>query len=109
MIIGAQIVAKLFSGEVQWAKAVFNARGAIFFRAIEQHSEQKAEGISYEDNSKGNALAAVITRDAIEIRRHNSFSDEAVAAIVRNLISCSGVSGLSGSRVTYGGKPISIT
>ncbi|MDX9912064.1 MAG: hypothetical protein RBS39_09550 [Phycisphaerales bacterium] len=40
-------------------KKAFNDRGAIVFPASRQHREVKREGVSYEDNYRGNALAAM--------------------------------------------------
>jgi hypothetical protein len=60
-------------------KLVFNSRGAIFFPVDQQHRDQKAPGISYEDDHAGNALAAILSPGRIEIRRHSDFSDAAIA------------------------------
>src|SRR5215470_10336923 len=52
------------------AKMVCNEDGAIFFPASQQHREQKVENVSYEDDYAGNAVAAMLAPQSIEIRYH---------------------------------------
>lgn len=68
------------------AKMVFNANGAIFLPTAHQHRDHKAEGISYEDDYKGNALAAMLAPGRIEVRYHSGYSDAEVTRILRNLV-----------------------
>jgi len=57
LLIGADYLEELVEqGGFYSAKVVFNAKGAIFFPVNQEHRNQKASGISYEDNYKGNAL-----------------------------------------------------
>ena len=79
--IGADILTQLAEGQIHHAKLVFNDRGFIAFPTRIQHSTMKAEGISYEDNDAGNALAAILKPGAIEVRFHRDFGDEAVAHV----------------------------
>jgi hypothetical protein len=85
-------------------KAVFNRHGIIFFPAIEQHRDQKVAGISYEDDSAGNALAAMLTAGRMEIRNHREFSEPLVAQVVLNLMALPELAMLRGWQVTYGGR-----
>jgi hypothetical protein len=87
---------------------VFNENGAIFFRVNEQHCNQKAEGISYEDNYKGNALAAMLASGKVEIRYHQQFSDNRVASIVASLMEQPRLSFMKGWQVTYQGRALSV-
>ncbi len=48
-------------------KMVFNDQGAIFFPVSAKHRDMKAPGISYEDDYKGNAMAALVSPRTIEI------------------------------------------
>ena len=89
------------------AKMVFNDSGAIFFRVNQQHCYQKAEGISYEDNYKGNALAAMLAPGKIEIRYHKGFTDQAVAGIIGAVLAHPDLAFMKGWRVTYQGRPLS--
>ncbi len=107
-IIGAQHLEALLSGTVHDLKLVFNAQGAILFPSSRQHREMKGDGISYEDNYAGNALAAMLRRDAIEIRYHKQFSDATVAGIVGLLLSQPQLEPLKGAAVTYQGRVMAI-
>jgi hypothetical protein len=88
------------------AKMVFNETGAIFFRANQQHCDQKSEGISYEDNYEGNALAAMLAPGEVEIRYHQQFSDNHVASIVASLMEQPRLSFMKGWQVTYQGRAL---
>jgi hypothetical protein len=104
ILLGLDHILGLIEGKVHSGKTVFNASGAIFFPVSKQHSDMKAEGISYEDNYKGNALAAMLAPGKIEIRFHKAFSDERVAAVVRELFSMPELAGMRGWVVTYQGR-----
>ena len=88
------------------AKMVFNANGALFFRADQQHRDQKASGISYEDDYAGNALAAMLSPGKVEIRWHRDFSDQRVAEIIGALLAQPPLSFMKGWQVTYQGRAL---
>ena len=88
------------------AKAVFNQHGVIFFPVDQQHRDQKAPGISYADESAGNALAAMLSPGRFEIRNHRDFSPEHVAELVTVLLKHAELSSLKAWRVTYRGQVI---
>ena len=106
-ITGAQHLEALLSGKVHDLKMVFNANGALLFPSSRQHREMKGDGISYEDKYAGNALAAMVRRDAIEIRFHKQFSDATVASIVRILLSQPQLEPLKDAAVSFQGREIS--
>lgn len=85
---------------------VFNHVGAIIFPAMQEHRDQKAAGISYEDNYAGNALAAMITRGRIEVRFHERFSAEQVSAILAELLSQPALQTLLPCERTYRGQAL---
>ncbi len=89
-------------------KMVFNENGAIFFSVDKHHRDMKGPGISYEDDYKGNALAAMLAFGKVEIRFHGSFSDVRVASIVSSLIKNEGLIFLDGWQVTYQGRVLKI-
>ncbi|MCA9257060.1 MAG: hypothetical protein KDA33_15530 [Phycisphaerales bacterium] len=95
------------TGEGFEAKCVFNRNGAIFFPAQLQHRDQTAPGVSYEDNYKGSAMAAMITRERFEIRYHERFRDADVAEIVRAMATIDGLEFLQECQMTYQGRAIS--
>ncbi len=108
IIRGAEHLEEVFAGRVHDAKMVFNDRGAVVFPTTQQHREMKAEGISYEDDYRGNALAAMLRRDAIEIRFHREYDDRVVTRIVSRLLTLPELAGLAIAQVTYQGRPLTI-
>ncbi len=108
IVIGAEIIQKLIAGTIHEAKMVFNDRGAIVFPASTQHRDMKAEGISYEDDYMGDALAAMLRHDSIEIRFHQHFTDVAVARMVGALLQMPEFAPMAQAHVTYQGRSITI-
>lgn len=109
LILGADTLANWLASSTPFTgKAVFNESGAIFFSAMRQHREMKAEGISYEDDYKGNALAAMLAPGSFEIRFHKAFPDGTVARIVAALVVQTELIALRGWRVTYQGRELLI-
>lgn len=87
-------------------KAVFNETGILIFPASAQHATMKADGISYEDDYQGNALAAVFDAHKFEIRWHREFSNERVGILLKKLRENPELSFLNAQLVTYQGKTI---
>ncbi len=67
-------------------KATLNEAGIVVFPVSGQHSEVKADEISYEDDYKGNALAAIFDGGKFEIRWHRDFSEVRVKSIFAGLL-----------------------
>ena len=88
------------------AKMVFNAHGALFFPTSEEHQTQSADQISYEDNYKGNAMAAMLAPNKIEIRYHKAFTDAQVARIIKALKAHPELVFMSDWQTTYQGRPL---
>lgn len=107
-IDGIKHLESLRNGQTSSIKVVFNEQGAVFFPVNRQHSDMKLPGVSYEDDYKGNALAAMIRPDAIEIRYHEAFSDQQVARIIRVMCDTIGMSLFSGHSVTYQGRALNV-
>jgi hypothetical protein len=105
---GADILAKLAAGEIASAKMVFNRKGAAVFPVSKQHRDVKGEGLSYEDNYKGNALAAMLTRTTVEVRFHQAFTDAEVATILRELATVPGMEPLPKMGATYQGRVLKV-
>jgi hypothetical protein len=62
-------------------KFILNDSGIVFFSPAQQHRDVKVEGLSYEDDYRGNALAGIVTAGRVEIRFHKAFPDERVKTI----------------------------
>ncbi len=105
-LTGVDLLARVVEQAGLSAKMVFNANGAILFPISQQHREQKAEGIFYEDDYRGNALAAIVSRGKIEIRYHKAFADEQVAGIIKTLLALPELSVMRGWQVVYQGRSL---
>lgn len=106
VILGAEYL-KTLAAEPSWsAKMVFNARGAIIFPTSAEHRDQKAAGISYEDDYRGNSLAAMLSPGRIEVRRHRDFAPERVAILVRSLLDLPELNLLQSAAIMYAGQPV---
>ncbi|MCB9853443.1 MAG: hypothetical protein H6819_10140 [Phycisphaerales bacterium] len=109
-IIGLAYIRDLIdSGEGFDAKCVFNRSGAIFFPGHLQHQDQKTPGISYKNNYKGNALAAMVMPGRFEIRFHEKYADADVAEIMAAMAGVEGLEFLANWRTTYQGRRIELS
>ena len=106
LVLGIEHLEPVLAGDKHDAKLVLNERGVIVLPGDRQHRECEAEGISYEDNYVGNALAAMIRRNAIEIRYHKAFSDRDVTRIVASMLMLEAFEPWRTTSVTYQGRPI---
>jgi hypothetical protein len=105
-IYGIDYFARISREDHFTAKLVFNRAAAYFFPATQEHRDAKAEGLSYEDDYKGNALAAMVLSGLIEIRYHASFTAGEVAECLRLLSMSRGLEDLQSWRATYRGQPV---
>ena len=100
-------------GEIErgsyFVKCLLTRDRAVFFPATLQHRDVKMDGISYEDDYRGNALAATVVHGRIDIRFHSAYSDEAVATIVQGLLAQPDMAWATGFTATYQGRSISGT
>jgi len=104
-ITGAETLsARIEKEPARQFKAVLNETGIIIFSATAQHSTMKQPGISYEDDYRGSALAAILNGTKCEIRWHRDFTLERVKAIWKTLLQHSELSPLIQLRVSYQGS-----
>ncbi len=107
VLIGAEYLRDLIAaGGGFSAKMVFNRSGAIVFPVQRQHREMKAEGISYEDDYRGNALAAMLMPGRIEVRFHKAYSDAEVGRMIRAIITTPEFERMLGCALTYQGRSV---
>jgi hypothetical protein len=104
LLLGLDHLTILHDRRVLSLKMVFNASGAIIFPTARQHRDMKAEGISYEDDYKGNALAAMLTPGLFEIRFHKAYSDPEVSQMVKSLLAQPQLAAMQCWKVTYQGR-----
>jgi hypothetical protein len=87
-------------------KAIINDSGVAFFPGSNQHSSVKLDGLSYEDDYRGNALAAIITNRRIEIRNHRDFGVPHVQSIIKKLLENADLEVLKEFEVSYRGNKL---
>jgi hypothetical protein len=89
-VLGWDTVQPLLAGVNFSFKAVMNSSGIGFFSHRLQHRDMKfgeiGAAISYEDDSKGNALAVIFSAGRAEIRLHRSFVRSEVERLVSRVI-----------------------
>jgi hypothetical protein len=85
-------------------KLVANDRTAVVFPRTSEHRDIKMSGLTYGDDSKGNALAAMLSPGRLEFRHHRAFSDERVKRIAEAILEHPDMAFARGSRVTYQGR-----
>jgi hypothetical protein len=98
------------SGDIAQAgyfvKCILTDRVAVFFPGSIQHRDVKRDGASYEDDYKGNAMAATITPGRMDIRFHERYSDEAVQRIAASVLGCQEMEWASGFSIIYQGRTL---
>jgi len=87
-------------------KCIVNSSTAIFFPGTIQHRDVKREGVSYEDDYGGNAMAATITPGKIDIRFHQNYPDATVKSLFEELLRLPNLSWASGFIVRYQGRTL---
>ena len=87
-------------------KLVANESSVYFFPTSTEHREAKQPGLSYEDDSAGNALAGIIKEGLIEFRFHRAFSEQRVTDIARSILSHSQLEISEQTKITYQGRQL---
>jgi hypothetical protein len=85
-------------------KFLAHDQAVMFFPRTTEHREAGIEGLSYKDDSKGNALAGMMSPGCIEFRHHSSFSDEHVKKIALAMMDIPDLSFIHGFKVVYKGN-----
>jgi hypothetical protein len=85
-------------------KLLANERAALFFPRSIEHRDAKAHGLDYEDDLRGNALAATVVPGRVDFRRHRAFSDERVKSIALAILGHPDTQFACGFQVTYQGR-----
>ncbi len=106
---GLDFIREIAQNEHFSAKMVFNARGAIFFPVSSEHRDMKSDGISYEDNYRGNALAAMVSAKGIEVRFHQAFSADRVQGIISELLARAEMQFASTWQAIYQGRVLNVS
>jgi hypothetical protein len=103
-VFGLSSISPYLSAEGYFVKCVLNSSAAVFFPGSIQHRDVKQEGVSYEDDYRGNAMASTITPGMIDVRFHQAFTDGAVKEIFDRLLALPEMSWAEGFIVRYQGR-----
>jgi hypothetical protein len=87
-------------------KFILNDSGIVFFPATQQHRDVKVQGLSYEDDYRGNAVAGIITQERVEVRFHKAFSDERIQGIWTRALMIPKIAEAKLGRLYYQGREI---
>ena len=87
-------------------KFIMNENGIAFFSVFLQHRDVKPEGLSYEDDYRGNAVAGLFVGGRAEIRFHSAFSEERIRNLWRQFLASPECAGLVPGRPTYQDRTI---
>jgi hypothetical protein len=85
-IYGFDSIAGLLDDTGYLFKLIANERGVVLFPHTTEHRDSAQPGIVYADESRGNALAAMVKPNLIEFRQHRDFSDQRVLNILGRIL-----------------------
>lgn len=87
-------------------KFILNDSAIVFLPVTQQHRDVKSNGLSYEDDYQGNAVAGLVTPEGAEIRFHRAYSDERIRTIWAKLRALHEFSDSRLRRLVYQGREI---
>jgi hypothetical protein len=103
---GLESVQSLLESEGYLFKLVAHDTAVHFFPRTTEHCDAKLPGLSYEHDSAGNALAAMVKPGLLEFRFHRSFSDARVRTIAERILAHPDLFFASSFTVTYQGRTL---
>jgi hypothetical protein len=103
---GLESITQNLESEGYFVKSIVNTSAAIFFPGSIQHREIKREGVSYEDDYLGNAMAVTITPGKMDVRFHRAYPDDTVRSIFQKLLALPELSWASRFTVQYQGRTL---
>ena len=105
-IIGLSSIKLELEQSGYFVKCIVNQDAVVFFSSRTQHRDMKREGLSYEDDYQGNAMAAVIKPNKIEVRFHSLFNDAQVKKIFQEILAIHEMSWAKNFVVVYQGRTL---
>lgn len=106
IVYGYDTIAHLLSQDGYLFKMLLNDIGVVLFPHTAEHRDVRLSGISYADDSQGNAMAAMVKPGRIEIRHHQKFSDQRVKRLVERMLELPEMSFAASFIITYQGRVI---
>jgi len=105
-ILNPQLLRAALAPNGSTIKFIMNESGIAFFSVSQQHRDVKPEGLSYEDDYRGNAVAGLFVSGRAEIRFHSAFSEERIRNLWRQFLAAPECAGFTIGSPTYQGKKI---
>ena len=85
-VLGLETIALELEQPSFLVKCLLSEKTVAFFPATSQHVNVRIAGLRYEEESKGNALAATVAPRRFGVRLHAKFSAEVVGRIVHQML-----------------------
>ena len=101
IVYGFDSIALLLENDGYLFKLLANDAGVVLFPHTTEHRDATQPGIKYADDSRGNALAAMVKPGRIEFRFHYGFSDERVKTLAERMLALPELQFASGATITY--------
>ena len=107
-LYGVDTLLAAFESDGFLLKMILNESAACLFPHTSEHSDAMQPGLCYKHDSQGNALAAMVKPNPIEIRHHNAFSENRVRHVLGLLLSAVDSDDLRGFAVQYQGRLLAL-
>lgn len=101
IVYGLDSIATLLEQDGYVFKLLANDAGVVLFPHTTEHRDATQSGIKYADDSRGNALAAMVKPGRIEFRFHSGFSDERVTTLATRMLALPQLAFAQAFTVTY--------
>lgn len=108
IVYGFDSIAPMLEQHGYLFKMPANDAGVVLFPHSTEHRDATQPGIKYADESRGNALAAMVTPCRIEFRFHRDFSDERVKELARRLLALPELAFARSFVVTYQARALNL-
>ena len=101
IVYGFDSIAPLLENDAYLFKLLANDTGVVLFPHTTEHRDATRPGITYADDSRGNALAAMVKPGRIEFRFHRGFSDDRVKLLAQRMLAVPELQFAIDTTVTY--------
>ena len=105
-VYGLELVQEMLEQDGYLFKLLANDSGVAMFPYTTEHRDATQPGIRYAEESKGNALAAMVKPGRVEFRQHREFTDERVKLLWQRIVQLPEMAFALESDVTYQGRSL---
>ncbi|MEP3482407.1 MAG: hypothetical protein ABJZ55_24410 [Fuerstiella sp.] len=106
IVYGFDSIALLLENDGYLFKLLANDTGVVLFPQTTEHRDATQSGIKYADDSRGNALAAMVKPGRIEFRFHRGFSDDRVRQLAHRMLALPELQFAIGATITYQARTV---